>query len=1013
MSLNADSYEPNDSFTSAKELEKATGTFKNLTIHNGSDEDFFKITLPNTLGWDQTNYGPKIDTYDAKGGNNSKDARTELKAVKSAAKNLSIHSPGDKDHYRLNLTNTGMDKNFVQATFANTTGKLAMTVYNSKNEVMATSTSEDNSLISMKGWAADDYTVLVEGVDGAQGTYTLGWDQTNYGPKIDTYDAKGNNGPDGTPTRLTAAKSTVKNLSIHTTTDKDCYTLHLSNTGLEKNFLQATFANTTGTLVMKVLNSKGELVAASTSTDNNPISMKGWAEGDYTVLVEGENGAQGAYTLGWDQTNYGPKIDTYEGTSGNNKIGTATPLSYDYGTAVGKTNIHSGLDVDYFKITLKADGQFLNYFQIYTINASGPLELKLFDSEGKELRSAWAPMTTMLDVTLDGLSAGTYYARVSGVDGAVGSYNIAWDQSAYLPSMNPRFGNDPWTADKYEGNDSTATATTLVARMGNVYNLTVHNASDVDYYKITLTDTGTSSSWVSALFNKNTGLPEVTLCDAAGNELRTAEAHDSPFSKHLSLEGLSAGSYYVKVQGKDNSQSTYTLYWNKTNYNAEQPGIGAAVGLSETTGTFTEATDVKYYSFELAADGTSANSIFVTSDDNLRVSLLNADGREIHVTEQGRINLDGLASGNYYLQIKSEDMISADSSKYSISYDITSSSQELVMGTEYSSLFALNDFGTEYAYIMGYGNLSLSDFGDAGIANTRMAFSNDLIIDAEKSVSNKRDNEQCWAATASNMLAWSGWGAKGIDTATGVTAEDVIFAEYSKYFPDKANNTEEAIGWFFNSEYKLYNGSLTAAAGSGNYLQTSALPGLTKNPVNGVHELHDMADALDNNKAVGLTIGYYASASSKVRSGGHVITVWGYTFDPTKERNESGYYTGLIVTDSDDQKNVTNATDASDTLNMISIYWDLNTLTYYTKYQATGSKVSKLESFITLDHYDNWSTESGVFMASAAESALPAAGNDLDSLLASAVQPSADTMRAASELTHSNDKNNQNGMLTA
>lgn len=104
---------------------------------------------------------------------------------------------------------------------------------------------------------------------------------------------------------------------------------------------------------------------------------------------------------------------------------------------------------------------------------------------------------------------------------------------------------------------------------------------------------------------------------------------------------------------------------------------------------------------------------------------------------------------------------------------------------------------------------------------------------------------------------------------------------------------------------------------------------------------------------VGLNLGYYSSRASTSRGTGHVITVWGYAYDTTKSQDDPGYYTGLFVTDSDDDGYLANAVDSPDRLNLISLSWDSGTKSYYTQYCST--KVAKLDSFSTLTHYNDWS----------------------------------------------------------
>ena len=120
--------------------------------------------------------------------------------------------------------------------------------------------------------------------------------------------------------------------------------------------------------------------------------------------------------------------------------------------------------------------------------------------------------------------------------------------------------------------------------------------------------------------------------------------------------------------------------------------------------------------------------------------------------------------------------------------------------------------------------------------------------------------------------------------------------------------------------------------------------------------------------------------SSSSRISGHAVTVWGYTCDTTKNQGEAGYYTGLIISDSDDDKYLSTATQAPDRLNIISLTWSASAQTYYTKYSA-GNRVAKLEDFIALTPKEDWPAGA----ATTAVASLSDTGTGMDALLSGAM----------------------------
>lgn len=165
--------------------------------------------------------------------------------------------------------------------------------------------------------------------------------------------------------------------------------------------------------------------------------------------------------------------------------------------------------------------------------------------------------------------------------------------------------------------------------------------------------------------------------------------------------------------------------------------------------------------------------------------------------------------------------------------------------------------------------------------------------DAEKNPTNSEDDLMCWAATASNMLNWTGWGDVW---ATGATAEDDIFQYFQDHWTDRGGNMYFGIDWWFdgsNDSQGWAGWSQIDVDGGGfysppyfadNYLWSSDDPNAL-----------DIIDTyLHDGRGVGLGL------SGNI---GHAITCWGYEYD------EHGNYLGIYVTDSDDNKSITGAPD--------------------------------------------------------------------------------------------------------
>ena len=67
--------------------------------------------------------------------------------------------------------------------------------------------------------------------------------------------------------------------------------------------------------------------------------------------------------------------------------------------------------------------------------------------------------------------------------------------------------------------------------------------------------------------------------------------------------------------------------------------------------------------------------------------------------------------------------------------------------------------------------------------------------DAKKTVSSTQDDLMCWAAAASNVLAWTKW---GFPTTQNFDSEDTIFRYFQDHWIDTYGYPQKAWEWWFN-----------------------------------------------------------------------------------------------------------------------------------------------------------------------------------------------------------------------
>jgi hypothetical protein len=177
--------------------------------------------------------------------------------------------------------------------------------------------------------------------------------------------------------------------------------------------------------------------------------------------------------------------------------------------------------------------------------------------------------------------------------------------------------------------------------------------------------------------------------------------------------------------------------------------------------------------------------------------------------------------------------------------------------------------------------------------------------DAEKT--GLDDINSCWAATASNVLAYTGWG-----NVNGFKTEDNIFSYYKANFDDEAGRADYAIDWFLTGNYPAANLADWAhpEEGAGGFWKDTV-------DINEVGVLEfgagSLLDRLQNDYAAALSIGWYNASGD--RYGGHAVTVWGATYD-----NLSGDLLSLLISDSDN--NILKNGEAPDTLDELVLAYN-------------------------------------------------------------------------------------------
>ena len=325
---------------------------------------------------------------------------------------------------------------------------------------------------------------------------------------------------------------------------------------------------------------------------------------------------------------------------------------------------------------------------------------------------------------------------------------------------------------------------------------------------------------------------------------------------------------------------------------------------------------------------------------------------------------------------------------------------------------------TEYAYVQMPGlckssfNLTLTGTGEKGYMWTDKS-----IVDAEKDSESATNYykylQSCWAATAANLIVRAGWNGDIFAISTEDQLLEYLIDNFSltRYYVSNGvlyngldgyrteNGVEWILGGYYDSAWQnngvrplnkvtggFYTDAFSVSPTETGVLQASQIvlnatlkdetgkvvyqgdcaivytgKGYNKysymEPDTSIALFDSAFDRLKDGDSIGVSVGWY-NTSTYIRNGGHAIALYGFTYDVSKA-GTPGYYTGLIVADSDDDFYKVSDEDnsihhlneqpASDSPNRIKIlpieYSETKKVYVFTDYGKNGNSVGVVEGF--------------------------------------------------------------------
>ncbi len=208
--------------------------------------------------------------------------------------------------------------------------------------------------------------------------------------------------------------------------------------------------------------------------------------------------------------------------------------------------------VDWFKLKLGSAATTGSNIKIQFQHALGDLDLAVYTADGRRVGISNGTGNSET-ISLTNVNSTSLYVMVYGYRGA--------RNASYTLTVNPGQTSAPTPPnadDIYEPNNSRATAANLgtLTAAKTTSNLVMADAGD--WFQFQVTATGTSSSYVGINFQNAQGDLDLEVLDANGRRVGLGDGVTN--SERVSLSGLGAGTYYVRVYGyRGATNPNYTL----------------------------------------------------------------------------------------------------------------------------------------------------------------------------------------------------------------------------------------------------------------------------------------------------------------------------------------------------------------------------------------------------------------------------------------------------------------------
>ncbi|MEE2686037.1 MAG: Ig-like domain-containing protein [Planctomycetota bacterium] len=465
----------------------------------------------------------------------------------------------DYDIYEFDLSSTGTSAEFVEIHFDHRAGDLELELYDSSNNYLDGSYSvADTERIDFRQLPAGSYKAVVFGATETDtGDYHL---KFHYPPPLAADPREDDDSWDtATDLGLVSDITRVTGQSVDQANDDDWFRFQLADWGIPGDFLEIQFEHQRGDLGIALYEKAGQefipIWYADGSSGVEHIDLADLPPITYYLQVYGLGATNPFYDLVISQPRQlvADRFEPNDLTSASLQLGTLHK-----NIQLDGLSIHNEVDVDHFTFTTTGPADSGDSVRIDFNGYQSDLDLLLYDSSWNLVRSSTGVETSNEQVSLDQLPAGVYHVSIDGYNGSTAA---TYSLSITPPTLVT------WWLDNYDqgaGNNTPASATRLTSTSAGTLHqatllqeLTIHDASDVDYFQFTTLGTGIAANTVTIDYERALGDLDLDLLDAGGNLLRVATERGG--RELIELDGLPAGTYYARVSGAAAATNGYQL----------------------------------------------------------------------------------------------------------------------------------------------------------------------------------------------------------------------------------------------------------------------------------------------------------------------------------------------------------------------------------------------------------------------------------------------------------------------